>query len=64
MEAAVAQEGTQFATTDTHFSELLPEAREHLHPQQMSTFKCSLLGCTFEGEAIVPDRFFPLLNLI
>lgn len=64
MEEAIAQEGTQFETTESPFSELLPEAWEHLHPQQMSTLKCSLLRCTFEREAIVPDGFFTLLNLI
>lgn len=64
MEEAIAQEGTRFKTTDTHFAELLPEAQEHVHPQQMSTLKCSLLRCTFEREAIVLGGFFTLVNLI
>lgn len=64
VEEAIAQESTQFETTDTHFSELLPEAQEHLHLQQMSTLKCSLLRYTFKWEAIVLDGFCTLVNLI
>lgn len=64
MEEVIAQEGAQFKTTDTRFTELLPEAQEHLHPQQTSTLKCSLLRCTFEREAIVLRGFFTLVNLI